>query len=147
MARMTARYNHIEDHVNVYLSDSLDDIPESEKWDLAVGNPPFFLPPSRGHLPKKPDETMKLPRKTVVTESINLRTYDPDWSIHKKFYAKIKRHMKPGGLVVMQECQRGSDADVFKPMIADGGGRFIRSFAAEDLYGKKNAIYYVVSQW
>ena len=36
----TVRRNGLEDVVDVYLSDGLDDIPAHERWDLVVGNPP-----------------------------------------------------------------------------------------------------------
>ena len=39
---MTVKENGLVDKVNVYLSDCLDDIPETEKWDLVVSNPPHF---------------------------------------------------------------------------------------------------------
>ena len=40
VARQTARLNGVEHLVNIYLSDGLKQIPEKEKWDLVVGNPP-----------------------------------------------------------------------------------------------------------
>src|SRR3954468_4442546 len=38
----TSRENHLEDRVTVYQSDCLDSIPETEKWDLVVSNPPHW---------------------------------------------------------------------------------------------------------
>ena len=35
--------NGLQDRVRVYLSDGLNGIPSSEKWDLVVSNPPHFL--------------------------------------------------------------------------------------------------------
>src|SRR3954468_5200722 len=40
--RDTIARNHLEDRVKVYLSDCLDQIPATEKWDLVVSNPPHF---------------------------------------------------------------------------------------------------------
>ena len=41
-ARFTAAHNELEDRVVVYRSDALDQIPDSERWDLVVANPPHF---------------------------------------------------------------------------------------------------------
>ncbi|MBI3617871.1 MAG: methyltransferase [Candidatus Omnitrophica bacterium] len=37
----TIKNNHLQDRVAVYQSDCLDSIPDNERWDLVVGNPPM----------------------------------------------------------------------------------------------------------
>jgi Methyltransferase small domain len=69
-ARKTAEFNNIQHLVNTYVSDSLKQIPDSERWDLVVGNPPHF----RG-----------------ITAAIGaaarpLIWADPEWSLHRDFY-------------------------------------------------------------
>lgn len=127
VARKTAHASRIEHLVNIYQSDCLDQIPAQERWDLVVSNPPYFIP--RG-----PEDT-------------NIKAYDPGWSIHRRFYNKVKQFMKPGGLVVMMENSKGSEADIFKPMIEAGGGKFVTWRPGIDVCGKNNFMYYVVSQW
>lgn len=39
---LTIRENGLEDIVSLYNSDGLDGIPNTEKWDMVVGNPPHF---------------------------------------------------------------------------------------------------------
>jgi methylase of polypeptide subunit release factors len=93
--RRTVRENGLSDRVSVYLSNNLADIPASEKWDLVVGNPPHM-----------PDDWIG-----------DLRTHDADWHIHRGFLGAVERYLKPSGVVVLQENNRGSTAETFKPMI------------------------------
>lgn len=127
IVRKTARHSKIEHLVNIYQSDCLEQIPTQERWDLVVSNPPHFIP--RG-----PQDT-------------NIKAFDPDWSIHRRFYSQVKQFMKPGGLVVMMENSKGSEVDIFKPMIEVGGGKFVTWKPGVDICGKSNIMYYVVSQW
>ena len=120
--------------MNIYESDVFDQMPESEKWDLVVSNPPHF-PLSMGM------------GNTEVGEQ-NLKAYDKDWAIHKKFYSTIKKHIKPGGHVVIQEnTQGGMDVEVFRSMIEDNGGKIIDWVQSKDVTGDANPMYYLVSQW
>lgn len=94
--RRTVARNGLEDKVSVYLSDNLADIPASEQWDLVVSNPPHFVDRSSGQI----------------------RYHDPDWSLHRGFFGSIARHLKPGGVIVLQENSAGSAPETFAPMIA-----------------------------
>jgi methylase of polypeptide subunit release factors len=127
MARRTAAYNGIESLVNIYQSDVLDGIPVEEQWNLVVSNPPHFLPRD--------------------ASDTNIRAFDPDWRIHRRFYASIRKFMKPGGHVVMQENSHGSSEGIFKPMIESGGGTFVTSCPEKDVRGHSNGMYYMVSCW
>ena len=42
MEKKTVRENNIDDYVNIYHSDIFDNIPNDQKFDLIVGNPPHF---------------------------------------------------------------------------------------------------------
>ena len=127
VAKYTAKYNGVEDKVNIYLSDVLDQMPESEQFDIVISNPPNALP-------------------NAATDT-DIRAFDPDWILHKKFYASIKRHMKPGGHVVMIEIVPGSTTDIFRPMIEAGGGTLISDEKGRDIHGNLNGLYYIVSRW
>ena len=126
-ARKTAEFNKIEHLVNIYQSDVLSQIPESEQWDLVVGNPPHFLPGSE--------------------RDVNIKAYDPGWEVHRRFYSSVRKFMKPKGYIVMQENVRGSYVDLFKPWIEEGGGRLVTSRPGINICGDSNSMYYVVSQW
>jgi methylase of polypeptide subunit release factors len=97
--RRTIRDNRLEGRVSVYESDNLTNIPPAEQWDLVVGNPPFY-----------PDRHEQ-----------EIRAYDKDWHIHRRFFATVGRFLKPGGVVLLQEANDGSTVDTFRPMIEDVG--------------------------
>jgi tRNA1(Val) A37 N6-methylase TrmN6 len=85
--------------VAVYRSDNLMSIPAAERWDLVVSNPPHFADGSPGQL----------------------RYHDPEWSIHRGFFAGVARHLNPAGVAVLQENNLGSTAETFAAMIAQAG--------------------------
>lgn len=64
---------------------------------MVVGNPPHFVDISRGEL----------------------RFHDEDWKLHRRFFAKIGRFLKPGGIIL--ENNRGSTAETFRGMIEAAG--------------------------
>lgn len=135
IARRTAAENRVEDRVSVYVADALDGIPQEERWDLVVGNPPHYLP-------ERPPQ--ELPRGPDTTSIVY---FDPDWAVHRRFYTRVKEHMKPGGLVVMLEDGDGSSPEDFLEMIAEGGGEFVSSAPELDVHGRPTAHYYVISRW
>jgi methylase of polypeptide subunit release factors len=121
VCRRTIKTNKLEDRTVTYLSDNLKDIPASEQWDLVVGNPPHY-----------PD-----------IHAGDIRAHDPDWSIHRGFFAKVGAHLKPGGVILLQENSQGSTAETFREMIEQSGLKII--FVE---YGPKKrtvtgAIYYL----
>jgi hypothetical protein len=126
-ARRTAALNRLGDRVSIFESDVLDQIPSDQRWDLVVGNPPHFLP--------DPDEPNSIQR------------FDPDWEVHRRFYASIKEHMNPGGLVVLVENCTGADPDLFERMIHEGGGRQRANHLGTGIDGRPNGVYYQVSEW
>ena len=123
-ARFTAAHNDLEDRVVVYRSDALDQIPDSERWDLVVANPPHFSE-------RNPD----------------IRIFDPGWELHRRFYASVASHMNPGGLVVMVESHEGSDPELFEEMIRAGGGQPVAIHPGTDIHGRPNGLYYQLSEW
>jgi hypothetical protein len=129
VVQKTAQYNGLREKVSIFESDGLDGIPESERWDVVVGNPPHY-----GN--EAPSE-----------ESYPLLLFDPDWSIHKKFYKDIGHFMKPGGHTILIENSLGSDQETFRSMITSGGGELIGSHKGRDFMGKDNNMYFLVSRW
>ena len=99
--RRTIADNGLDDRVAVYRSDNLTNIPESETWDLVVANPPHFV--------------------DVEEFKGCLLSHDPDWSVHRQFFAQVSRFLKPGGVIVLQENNRGSTPDTFREMIESAG--------------------------
>jgi len=91
--------NSLAQRVAVYRSDNLKSIPPTERWDLVVSNPPHFADAYAGEL----------------------RCHDPDWRIHREFFATVVPFLSPGGVILLQENTAGSTADTFRDMIARSG--------------------------
>jgi len=119
--RRTIARNRLGDKVAVHLSDNLRDIPPSEQWDLVVSNPPHFVDSGIGHL----------------------RYHDPDWRVHRGFFADIVRHLRPGGVVVLQENTAGSTPATFAPMIAEARLRLVFEQDAEPSRSTESRMYYL----
>ena len=128
-ARRTARYNGIEKLVNIYLSDGLKQIPENDKWDLVVSNPPVL------------SRSMEIGKKETIV------TIDPGGAVHREFYLSVKRFMKPGGRVLLKEKPRTGSVDLFEPMVREGGGRVVATKLRTDFHGNPMGECYVLSEW
>lgn len=106
----TIKKNGLESMATVYLSDCLDNIPETEKWDLVVGNPPHVFCKSEKEYKK------------------DITLYDPNFNIHKKFYRDIHKFLKPTGSILLQEHIESTSIDDFKNMIEENGLKIIEVF-------------------
>ena len=95
----TVRANKLTDRVSVYQSDNLRSIPRSEIWNLIVSNPPHFVDQYEG----------------------DIRAHDPDWQIHGDFFETVSGHLAEDGVIVLQENNRGSIVETFRPMIEQSG--------------------------
>ena len=112
--RQTVEENRLGDKVAVYQSDCLDQIPETEKWDLVVSNPP--------HWPSDEEKYRQ-----------NIRNFDPGLRVHDKFYRDIHKFLRPGGSVLFQECELATGVKDFQSMFEGGGLRVMDVFKAEPL--------------
>jgi methylase of polypeptide subunit release factors len=97
--RLSIKDNALAGRVNVYQSDNLANIPQSEQWDLVVGAPPWFSDDCVG----------------------DLLRHDPDWRIHRTFFAQIGGHLKPGGIIILLENNYSSTMETFRDMISSAG--------------------------
>ena len=97
--RHTVRVNKLDDRVSVYQSDNLKNIPASEIWNLIVSNPPHFIDQYEG----------------------DIRAHDPNWQIHRNFFETVGDHLAKDGVIILQENNRGSVVETFRPMIEQSG--------------------------
>ena len=106
----TITRNNLANTATAYLSDCFESIPAHRAWDLIVGNPPHVntTPPGETEFQRHKPQVIYL---------------DQDWAIHRRFYAQARRHLAPGGSVVLQEKYRFARPEVFFPMIESGGLR------------------------
>ena len=119
--QQTVRVNKLGDRVSVYQSDNLRNIPGSEKWDLVVSNPPHFVDQYEG----------------------DLRAHDPDWRIHRDFFATIGDFLAPGAVVVLQENNRGSTSETFRQMIEQSGLDIVFVDGESPTLTKESSFYYI----
>ena len=59
------------------------------------------------------------------------------------FFGTVARHLKPGGVVVLQENNAGSTPDSFTAMIADAGLRLVFVQDASDTRTVQPHMYYL----
>ncbi|MEW5894938.1 MAG: methyltransferase [Candidatus Omnitrophota bacterium] len=112
----TIKRNHLEDRVTVYQSDCLDSIPEHEQWDLVVGNPPWDL--------------IERPWKNFFND---IRVYDKKGRVHRDFFEKVGKFLKPGGTILFVEGGEYTTADSFKPMIEANHFKLTKTYPAPRL--------------
>lgn len=106
----TVKKNNLESMVSTYISDCLDDIPKTEKWDLVVCNPPHVFCSTENEYKK------------------DITLYDPNFNIHRKFYRDIHKFLKPAGSVLLQEHTESTNIDDFREMIEKNGLKIVDVF-------------------
>lgn len=107
--KKTIKENGLEDSVTTYVSDGLKQVPQKEKWDLVVSNPPHF------------DGTQKMYENDIIA-------IDPGWVIHEKFYHEVPHHLSRNGQVLFLENITGAPVEMWKVMIEKNGLKFVSTF-------------------
>ena len=102
----TLKINHLDnllgDRIHFWLSDSLNCVPDGEKFDLIVSNPPHFFSEDHTANPLSPGR---------------LGTYDADWSFHKSFYSRCHQYLTERGEVWFLENGDAVTARDLLPLI------------------------------
>jgi hypothetical protein len=124
--RRTIEHNALTDRVTIYLSDGLHDIPAHERWDLVVGNPPHV-----GHREPVPE----IRRPDIIFR-------DPEWRLHRDFYASVGAHVEHQSDIVIQENLRFSRPETFEAMLDAGGLELVDAPVCSTPPG--NTLYYYV---
>ncbi|MCP3395232.1 methyltransferase [Bradyrhizobium sp. CCGB12] len=119
--RNTVRLNKLENRVSVYESNNLRSISKTERWNLVVSNPPHFIDQYEG----------------------DIRAHDPDWAIHREFFNTIDPHLADGGVIVLQENNRGSTVATFREMI-DAAGLEIAFTHGDHTDLTKESVFYFI---
>lgn len=95
----TIQYNNLFNKSRFYLSDNFKNIPEGNKYDLIIGNPPWFN------------------NDPFLYYFDNPRKYkDEEWQIHEDFFANVGKYLKDGGYIVLAESVWGSSPKTFEKM-------------------------------
>lgn len=90
LAKQTVRKNNLEARVSVYESDNLKAIPENEKFDLVVSNPPNYYCINPLH-------------PSYSTFLGDVRPNDPEWRIHRDFYQNISNYLNNEAVLCIEE--------------------------------------------
>lgn len=90
LAKQTVINNGLENQVTVYHSDNLKSIPKDEMFDLVVSNPPNYYCLNPQH-------------PSYARLAGDLRPNDPEWSIHRDFYAHIANHLNEDAVLCIEE--------------------------------------------
>jgi methylase of polypeptide subunit release factors len=117
----TVRVNKLSDRVSVCQSDNLKSIPRSEMWNLIVSNPPHFVDQYEG----------------------DIRAHDPDWRIHRNFFETVSDHLAEDGVIVLQENNRGSIVETFRPMIEQSGFEIFFTHGDYPALTKESSFYFI----
>ena len=91
-------------NVSAYATGTVGQLPENEKFDLVVANPPHFL-------------------TCPGDENYQRIAVDQNWTAHQEFFENIGQHLLPNGIILLQENQSGSmnrEQD-FEPFIDAAG--------------------------
>lgn len=123
--------SNCSDKIDIYLSKSLEGIPNNKKFNLIVGNPP--------HWKNAIDAKASLNIDFENFDHLDDILIDNDWESHKQFYKRAKELLSDEGKIVLQENLKGSTPKTFERMINDSGLKIL-SYADSKMY---NDIYYI----
>lgn len=146
MAEITKLKNPaFTDKISIYPGSTLTNIPESEKFDLVVANPPHYL--------SKFSASSSLGFDKM---GINISGHqaeilvDENWQAHTTFYNEIKKLLAPDGVILIQENESGSlhRANSFNMIIENAGLKITGEFKSLEHYDIETAmqIYYLEVQ-
>lgn len=126
-AKETADINGLT-NVSAYTTDTVLGLPDHEKFDLVVANPPHFL-------------------SCPGDDNYQRIAVDELWAAHQEFFANIGQHLLPNGIILLQENQAGSlnrEKD-FEPFITAAGLEITEVFNSPNHYTPDHytQIYYI----
>ena len=124
----TAKHNGCSDRVQFYNLDQVAALPEHERFDLVVANPPHYL------ICPGDDNYQRI-------------AVDTDWRAHEEFYSHIGHYLNPDAVILMQENQAGSllGPAEFLPMIERNGLRCTGYWTSSQYFDRSGPaqIYYM----
>ena len=105
-ANITIDKNNCRDKVTAYCIDQVGKLPDHEKFDLVIGNPPH---------------TSQVNRKLDSDQTRILS--DVNWNSHREFFANVGKFLTDDGVIWL--CENASPGagpvEIFTPMIYDNG--------------------------
>jgi methylase of polypeptide subunit release factors len=96
-----ARKNHLINHVSGHVSGTINDIPNIEKWDLVVSNPPHCVDLAEFEASMK---TLGNTNQQNIDNAARI-CVDQDYKIHDEFFKNIGKHLTHDADIYLIECQ------------------------------------------
>ena len=124
----TVRLNACADRVRFHNLDRVGTLPDLERFDLVVANPPHYL-------------------ECPGDSNYQRIAVDVNWQAHQEFYAHIGRYLNPDAVILLQENQAGSlqGPAEFLPMIESNGLRLTAYWTSAAYFDRAGPtqIYYL----
>ena len=112
--RFTALSNNFENQTKIFKIESFDAIPEDERWDLVIADPPHHGDESSNQGTWNQDG-----RRQVL---------DENYEAHRCFFNNLKKHLLTDADIFLLEGAQASTPEDFKPMIESGGLHYVDSY-------------------
>jgi len=106
-ARESLINTHYEKLVTTYNISSIKNLPNEEKFDLIVSNPPHF--------------SSEVYWQEHIHHNLKQIYLDPNWSIHADFFQHIKSHLSNDGVIILQESVWGCNVNTFDTVLNESG--------------------------
>ena len=113
----TASNNHLTNHVTGHVSSTIEGVPNTEKWDLVVSNPP--------HVADKDYFISTMLEDSDYLDNTCRLTVDQNFAIHKEFFRNIKEKLTLDADIFLIEA---SKHDFFVEWADAGGLRLVDTF-------------------
>ena len=100
-AQENAKNNNIIDNVSIRVCDTIDSLPNTDKFDLVVSNPPHSN--SDHWIEELYSESTQLEKDWMYR-----MTVDKDWELHKEFFKNITKYLNPNADLYISEVYQNS---------------------------------------
>jgi methylase of polypeptide subunit release factors len=98
--------NNCADLVTTYLTDDISTLPDEEKFDLIVANPPYL------------DNLAKIPHEIVNYNNAVRLGVDLNWKSHINFFNNIKKHLNNDGIILLLQTTTAQHPGLFDDIIS-----------------------------
>ena len=122
--------------VKIYHSDNCSVLPEDEKIDLVVGNPPHF------ENEEDAIKALSAMGSPVFNDHLSEILLDSNWDAHRDMFNQLSTRLSDSGRICLQLHSGGSNVDTFKPMVEEAGLRITATMES----GQYPDIYYMEVQ-
>ena len=121
--------NNCADLVTTYLTNDISILPDEEKFDLIVANPPYL------------DNESKLPYNIENYNNAIRLGVDLNWQSHINFFNNIKKHLTDDGVILLLQSSIASHPDKFNDIIGKNGMKITNVYSNFDFFSDPHFSY------